>query len=402
MTRKRRMKMRPERLVALFAAILFGACVGAAQNDLSRQAGMSVIEPQGTAVANVLWSVSIGEPEPFDINAREVGGVAVAQEAGIVIACGRTGQIQGRFTASGELAWTIDVEFGLQSTPAAGGQHDFYVGMSDGRIVSLDARSGAIRWEYQAASPFHGAVTVGERAIYAITADNALYAIDRVTGQLRWRHAQSRPTGIVLMGAPEVLETDDGSVVAGFSDGRMVRLSPEGEVLWIADLSSGQRQLVDVDVRPLSLAGVYVAASFTGGVSGVDPGTGRLLWTVNEQGATSALAVSENTLALTTSVGRMLWINAVTGELLQVFDLESDALTELIPHNGMLLAASKGKGVFVLGMESPWIFTRFDAGTGFSTPPTVGIQGVFALDNRGSLYRFELTRSTVSPVNLNP
>lgn len=394
--------MRPDKVIAVIAALLMSACGASTPGVPANHAQTSLMEPQGAAVANVFWSVSIGEPEPFDINAREVGGVAVASEAGIVVACGRTGQIQGRFIADGALAWRIDVEFGLQSAPAAGGQNDFYVGLSDGRMMSLDARSGAVRWEYQAASPFHGAVTVGETAVYAITADNALYAIDRQSGELVWRHAQTRPTGIVLMGAPEVLVAQDGSVVAGFSDGRLVRVSPEGDVLWIADLSAGQRQLVDVDVRPLEIGGLYVAASFTGGISAVDPGTGQVLWTLDEQGATSAVAVSDSTLAVTTSGGRMLWIDAASGELLEALDLETEALTDLVGHNGMVLAASKGRGIYALGVGSPWIFTRFDAGTGFSDSPAVSSDGVFALDNRGSLYRFELTRTSVQPASVNP
>jgi outer membrane protein assembly factor BamB len=400
--RNLRLKMRLEKPLALAMAIFLGACAGTQQGLDDERGQSSMMAARGTAVAHVFWSVSIGEPESFDINAREVGGVAVAPEAGVVVACGRTGQIQGRSIQDGELVWQMNVEFGLQSTPAAGGQNDFYLGMSDGRIVGLDARTGNLRWEYQAASPFHGAVTVGERSIYAMTADNTLYAVDRVTGQLLWRHAQTRPTGIVLMGAPDVLENEDGSVVAGFSDGRLVRLSPEGEVLWIADLSSGQRQLVDVDVRPLALAGVYVAASFTGGISAVHPGTGEVLWTLDEQGATSPIEVDAGTLALTTSGGRMLWIDALTGAVLQVLDLESDAVTQLVEHNGMVLAASKGQGIFALAVESPWIFTRFDAGTGFSASPAVGTDSVFALDNRGSLYRFQLSRASVQSGIVNP
>lgn len=395
--------MRPEKLLALAIAIfVIGGCSGAQQGGHLDRRHTLTMAAQGSAVAHVYWSVSIGEPESFDINAREVGGVAVAPEAGIVVACGRTGQIQGRSIHDGALVWQMTVEFGLQSTPAAGGQNDFYLGMSDGRMVGLHARTGDMLWEYQAASPFHGDVTVGARSVYAMTADNTLYAVDRLTGELLWRHAQTRPTGIVLMGAPDVLENEDGSVVAGFSDGRLVRLSAQGEVLWIADLSSGQRQLVDVDVRPLALAGVYVAASFTGGISGVDSETGQVMWTLNEQGATSPIAVDDETLAVTTSGGRMLWIAASTGEVLQVLDLESEAVTQLVEHNGMVLAASKGQGIFALAAESPWIFTRFDAGTGFSVSPAVGSDSVFALDNRGSLYRFQLTRASVQPGSVNP
>jgi|GEM_PF-2629527 len=394
--------MHPERSIALALALLAVGCAGVQRDTDTDRLNASVMAAQGTAIAHVFWSVSIGEPEPFDINAREVGGVAVAAEAGVVVACGRTGQIQGRSIHDGELVWQMTVEFGLQSTPAAGGHNDIYLGMSDGRILSLDARTGDIVWSYQAASPFHGAVTVGERSVYAIAADNTLYAMDRATGQLLWRHAQTRPTGIVLMGAPHVLENEDGSVVAGFSDGRLVRLSPRGDVLWIADLSSEQRQLVDVDVRPLAMADVYVASSFTGGIAAVDPGTGRVIWTVDEQGATSPVEVDDETLTLTTSGGRMLWLRARTGEVLRVLDLEAEAVTALVEHNGMLLAASKGQGVFALGAASPWIFTRFDAGTGFSAAPVVGADSVFALDNRGSLYRFQLSRTSAPPGTVNP
>jgi hypothetical protein len=68
----------------------------------------------------------------------------------------------------------------------------------------------------------------------------------------------------------------------------------------------------------------------------------------------------------------------------------------------MVLAASKGQGIFALAAESPWIFTRFDAGTGFSASPAVGTDSVFALDNRGSLYRFQLSRANVQSGIVNP
>jgi outer membrane protein assembly factor BamB len=365
---------------ALVVALVSG-CGGAAFDAEPS----SILPVRGDATIMVDWTREVGSPDPTDYRPREIGGVAVAEAIGVVVASGRTGVVEGFRTSDGERIWSLGVEYELASAPAAGDDHRVYLGLSDARLLCLDGRDGTILWTYQASSPLHGLVTVGASNVYVIGADNGLLAIDRATGTLAWRHQQTRPVDIVMLGAPEVTETDEG-VFAGFSDGRLVHFALDGTLRWVLSLNGTQRQLVDVDTRPLVVGDQVLAASFTGGLGGVDIESGELVWQVDVRGASSLVGLDGGNAVTATADGHVVWVDPTRGAVVGDLNLEARALTEAVRYGGMLLVGSRSHGIFVLAPDSPWIYTRFDTGVGFSARPAVSGDRFYALDDRGTLY----------------
>ena len=191
------------------------------------------------------------------------------------------------------------------------------VGTHDGRVLALDARSGAEVWSFAAGDAVVAAPVVARGKVYCGSFDGFVYALDRRSGALAWKHdtggavtSDVAVTGDrVLAGSRsydfEALDADtgrptwtryfwfswvessatvDGSTAyVGSSDAAKVFAidRSSGRVLWSADAggSAWGRPAVRGDVVYEGVAGVthYIAAH-AGSVVAFDRASGRPLW----------------------------------------------------------------------------------------------------------------------------
>ena len=152
-----------------------------------------------------------------------------------------------------KLKWT----FGIPDTSTAYGQPTIvagrlFIGSGDGKIYSLDAKSGCTIWVYQADTTVRTAITVapgteGKFLGYFADGEANLYAVDAEDGKLVWKvKVDTHPTARIT-GAPTLYR---GRLYVG---------------------TAGNEELTGGDPD-------YPCCTFRGSVTAVDALTGKIVW----------------------------------------------------------------------------------------------------------------------------
>lgn len=341
---------------------------------------------QQTVMLQVDWQQDLSSANPFSTFDVELGGLA-AVESHIVAATAGVGLV-ALDASTGAIAWQQeDPDEAYSAAPAAAGELVVVPG-PDGLLRATRA-SGAAVWEVDLGTRLHSRPVVDGERVYVSTADADLVALDRTSGRLLWRYDHPASGRMTIVGDGEA-RSADGSLYVGFSDGSLVKLSEDGEPLWAVDLARGAERLRDVDTRPLVVGGVVVAGSFAGGLHGVDTSSGALLWSLDVDGATSA--VRSGPYALTTTAdARVVWFDPRTGEEVAALQLGADTAQEAVVAGDLGFVATSA-GLFVIDAHQPWVFHRFDPGSPVSVLPLVTADRVIVMSDGGVVSGLSLRR----------
>ncbi|MPZ19685.1 MAG: PQQ-binding-like beta-propeller repeat protein [Luteitalea sp.] len=162
-------------------------------------------------------------------------------------------------------------------------------------VVALEEATGKTIWEHRypsrpldfkfGAGPYATPLIIGRR-LFTVGTNNQLYAFDKVTGKVEWSHdlvedfgAQERLIRPAIKAgiSSSPLAYDDTILVMAGGKGQAVMAFDQatGEVVWKSgdfNISQASPILIDVD-------GETQLVAFGGmDVNGLDPATGRLLW----------------------------------------------------------------------------------------------------------------------------
>ena len=112
-----------------------------------------------------------------------------------------------------------------------------FVAAGLGKMVALDASTGAVVWERETRVPLNSVPTVDNGRVFVISDDNELFAMNAETGEVLWTYQGITETASMLTSpAPAVV---DDVVIAPFSSGELIALRVQnGGVLWQDALSS--------------------------------------------------------------------------------------------------------------------------------------------------------------------
>ena len=158
----------------------------------------------------------------------------------VVIAQSYEGRVQGLDFTTGEKLWTFDSNVPVltirgTSTPILN-NNMVYAGFATGRVLALDANTGAIAWEVRVAISqgrseierivdVDGSMVLAGQELYAASYQGRLVAIDVASGRKLWQQDVSSFAG-VSQGFGNVYVTDeDGTVTAYLRNGQGERWS---------------------------------------------------------------------------------------------------------------------------------------------------------------------------------
>ncbi|MBE9538418.1 MAG: outer membrane protein assembly factor BamB [Proteobacteria bacterium] len=228
----------------------------------------------------------------------------------VVIAQSYEGRVQGLDFATGEKLWTFDSNVPVltirgTSTPILS-NNMIYTGFATGRVLALDANTGAIAWEVRVAISqgrseiermvdVDGTMALAGQELYAASYQGRLVAIDVSSGRKLWQQDVSSFAG-VSQGFGNVYVTDeDGTVTAYLRNGQGERWS---------QTALGYRELS----RPTPVSSYLAVADYEGIVHLMSQVDGKFVGRVkvDGDGARADMLSNGNTLYVYGNSGKLV------------------------------------------------------------------------------------------------
>lgn len=274
-----------------------------------------------------------------------------------------------------------------------------YANLAYDGIYALDPADGAVRWRdptsYKALTPAlagDGLVLPGSHGLRRVAADGGVAALGWRFGYGGWRTDLDYPQSPATL-ADGALVVGIGSAEGAPPGGRVVAVDAgDGTVRWSAPVETSVW-----GAPAVSDGAVYAAARDDGGndptvrgtVHALSLETGESLWT-HRLGASPRFDPVDAPVA----DGERVYVPTGTGPLVALDAATGEEVWRLDPPRGIQASPALSDGVlFVGGLDGT--FRALDAGTGapiwtadaatFYGGPTVGGDGVYAVDSSGTL-----------------
>jgi len=268
-------------------------------------AGSSRVQPP----YSTRWVVSGGSLIEFP-PAIEGGNLYFGTNHGRVLSVSaRTGRIRwsreyGRCIAASPAVTAGLVYVSVMDPSPCSPNHD----PADGFVVALDARTGVERWRAPVGVTESSPLVVGN-LLYVGSWDGRLYALDRLTGAIRWSF---RTGGKIKGGAAAAGRT----IVVGSYDGRVYALDARtGAERWSAADGSS------IYANPVIVDGRAVVGDLGGSISAFRLADGQRLWSTRTAGYVyGSGAVWKHAVYVGSYDGRLYALDAATGQIRWTFD----------------------------------------------------------------------------------
>ena len=255
-----------------------------------------------------------------------------------------------------------------------------FVGSQDGKVYSLDAKSGCTYWEFGAGKGVRSAVVIGPRgagwAAYFGDQGANVHSVDALTGKTLWRtKADDHPTAVIT-GSPTLVGATLFVPISSYEEataanktvsccsfrGSLVALdASSGKVLWktftIAEpVKPGATNAAGVQQMGPSGAGIWSAPTF-------DAVSQQVYATTGDNYSDPPTETSDAILALDARSGELSWSRQTTsGDAFNVackspekencpkangpdFDFGSSAVLADLPNGKRILVAGQKSGV---------------------------------------------------------
>ncbi|MGM0982639.1 MAG: outer membrane protein assembly factor BamB [Pseudomonadota bacterium] len=200
--------------------------------------GRGLVEALDANSGETRWTVELDTPVSS----------ALTAVAGSLFMATRNGEVLSLDQADGEIQWRRPVTSEVLAAPQAN-QQLLVVQAVDGSVTAMDRTSGDERWVYTGPRPSltlrgTGTPTVIDPVTFAGFANGRLVTLDNRSGQPLWERRIATPQGrseierlVDLAGQPVL--TQDGRLFVTSYNGRLAALDARsGEMQWSRELSS--------------------------------------------------------------------------------------------------------------------------------------------------------------------
>ncbi|WP_404295974.1 outer membrane protein assembly factor BamB [Halomonas sp.] len=244
---------------------------------------------------------------------------ALTAVAGDIYLGTRNGEVLALNQRDGSVRWRARVPSEILAAPQPN-QQLLVVQSVDGSVTALDRASGEERWSYSANRPSltlrgTGTPTVIDPVTFAGFANGRLVTLDNRSGQPLWERriaiAQGRSDieRLVDLAAQPVLAPDGRLFITSFN-GRLASLeATRGEPLWAIDYSSYH--------TPVLVGDFLFAVNEAGHIHALDANNGSEIWrnTALEGRSITSPAFADGNLVFGDFEGYLHLINARSGEI---------------------------------------------------------------------------------------
>jgi outer membrane protein assembly factor BamB len=286
-------------------------------------------EVQNQISPKKVWSAQVGKGV-----AHYESGLRPLIHADRVYMASREGMVMAFELSSGKRLWTYDLRkddtlstiqklrqrFSSDNARIAGGISqgfgNIYFGTENGEVVALNAETGQLSWRVQVPGEVLVSPAVGDGFVVAKLGTGALVGLSSDNGEQRWIFENEQPP-LTLRGTGEPV-IESGGVVYGTASGRVgVLVVDRGFQAWEENIatpkgSTDLSRLVDVDAKPIVVAGTIYTIAFNGELHALELRTGQQLWK-RDYASFRNMTVQGTVLYLVDSVGRIYAIDRRNG-----------------------------------------------------------------------------------------
>jgi len=291
---------RPYALPVCLGALL-AACSG---SPAIKPAELTKFTP--SAQAKVVWRASPGPAKGYIFTP--------ALYRGSVYAASSNGSVARYDSGSGKQLWRVDTKHPLTGGVGADGDR-VLVGTKKGDVLALDL-NGKTVWTSRVSSEVLSAPRLAEGMVIVRSGDGRIVALDAKDGARKWEYSASMPP--LLLRSDSGVTVARGTVYAGLHNGRLVALGlAGGNVGWEATVAQPKganelERMVDVAATPIVEEEEVCAVAFQGRVACFDAAKGTLLWSRDASSAVS-LGGDPATLYMTDDRGTVQALDRATG-----------------------------------------------------------------------------------------
>lgn len=341
-------------------------------------------------VTQMRWRTVIHPHEVTDVQPEECATPALVN--GRLILGSRAGKVVAVDREGGQILWSVPVSGGVETQALYHPeQNQVYVGSDDGVLYAVSPEDGATRWSYKGKGAVSNHIEKGPGSVFFTSAANRVVALDAGNGERRWQYERERPEGFSIHGHSGA-RLDGDVVYVGFDDGFLVALGAKsGDMRWAHSLAAASDQYVDVDTTPVLASDMVIAASYSGGVYGLRPKDGEVVWRMGVEGV-SALRLGTNRFYIASPRDGLAAVNLQGHiEWRQGFSQAGD-LTAPMEAGPYLVFSGGRSGVYVIDRTSGQLLQIFDPGRGACAAPLVDVERreLYVLLNSGTLYAMSL------------
>jgi outer membrane protein assembly factor BamB len=223
-----------------------------------------------------LWSkgVGVGYEKQF---LKLVPAIADGQ----LLIADRKGRVLALDALTGKKNWEVKTGVPVSAGPGAG-EGLVLLGTSNAEIMALDAADGSKRWVAAVSSEVLAVPQIDLGKVIVQTVDGNLTALDAETGAQLWIYDRSVP--VLTLRGTSTPAVENGLVVAGFSNGKLVALSADkGFVGWETNIAIPQGRseldrIVDIDGDPMIVGTAVYVTTYQGRIAVIDLQSGDPGW----------------------------------------------------------------------------------------------------------------------------
>jgi len=317
---------------------------------------------------------------------------------GIVYVGTNNGKVLALNASSGAVIWSYQTGGAVYSSPAIA-DNVVYFGSWDSSVYALNALTGAILWIHNTNSFVQSSPAVANGVVYIASYDANVSALDAATGNLLW----SFPTGSGAVGSsPAVV---NGVVYIGDNGGKVVALNAStGILIWrfiAGDTVYSSPAVVNGVVYiggDLVTEGIVYAVDALSGVKLWSFSTGNLWVYSSPAVANGVVYVGSYDHLTSTNSGNLYALNASTGKMLWSYPIGTEVFSSPIVANNVVYAGGGINNFYALNAATGvklWSY-QLDGSDSWSSASIAG--GVLYIgSDKGTLFAFGSSTSTITP-----
>ncbi len=232
-------------------------------------------------------------------------------------------------TSNGKRRWAISVRDENENDPVISGGISSGIGMifvtsGYNEVLAVDALSGALKWRTKTQSPSRAAPTFHEGRVFVTTLDSTIVSLNASTGTIEWEFSGiAAQTGLIGAASPAAISD---MVIPAFSSGEIYALrAANGSVAWSDNLSNtlrlgGLGAVSDIRGLPVVDSNVVYAISFAGKMAAIDLISGTRIWQKDISGSKTPW-LSGNRIYVITNDAQIASLDKQTGTVVWVSQL---------------------------------------------------------------------------------